>query len=662
MGQTSASGLVGTGTLAARMEGRDRDRFVGRKHELEFLESCLEPDPPASVILLHGPGGIGKSTLLRELARRARARRRDVFFIEGRELPPMPDALEAVLAGARKVENPVVLIDTYEQMTALDGYLRRGLLPSLPDRTVVVIANRGAPDPGWFRGGWEGVSTEVLLHALPGADALTLLAAYGLTDDRAHAVVDWAGGSPLALALAADTAAGDSEWVPAEGAERPEIVRSLIQRLVSSEVSGERLSALGVASIARVTTVPLLRAVLPDADAEGAYEQLQSLTFAEPLGEGLTLHELVRKALYADLRRRDQERERELRRRIVDYLYGRALEGDPLLAIDMAHLIESPEIRWGFSWEGSVDYRIDDLRPGDGQRVAELLSGLKFGEWWELSRRFFEHAPERVAVARDREDRLCGYLVCMTPSSAPEFADDDPLLGPWLAHARGVAHLGDSVLWHDSVDFTRDRRGRVQAMLGVAGILRSGAINPRFAYMPINPHKRAAVAFARALGAEHLAELDLELGSRRIECYRLDYGPGGLIAAQRAVVYAELGLPSPQRCVTPAPPAAPDLEAVRQALRNFRVPHELAHSPLASGVTQDERAESVRLALRDAADRAFGDNENEKLLKRVLIRGYLEPAPSHEQAAWDLSLSRAAYFRRLRAAAERVAKYLASGR
>jgi hypothetical protein len=101
------------------------------------------------------------------------------------------------------------------------------------------------------------------------------------------------------------------------------------------------------------------------------------------------------------------------------------------------------------------------------------------------------------------------------------------------------------------------------------------------------------------------------------------------------------------------------MEAVREALRNFRVPHELARSPLARGETQDERAESVRELLRDAADRAFGDNENEKLLRRVLIRGYLEPAPSHEQAAIDPSLSRAAYFRRLRTAAERVAEHLA---
>jgi hypothetical protein len=636
---------------------RDQDRFVGRAAELKLLERCLEDEPPASVLLIHGPGGIGKSTLLRELARRAEAMGRETFFVEGRELPPMPDALEAVLAGARSAAQPLVLIDTFERMTALDGYLRRGLLPSLPTRTMVVIAGREAPDPGWFAGGWEGVALELELRELAPPEALELLETHGLHDERAAAVVEWADGSPLALALAADTAAVDRDWNPAQGPERPEIVKSLIRRLAETELQGVRLSALGVAAIARVTTVGLLRAVLPDSDAEAAYQRLRSLTFTEPLGDGLALHDLVRKALRADMRRRDQERERELRRRIVDHLYERARRGDLLLAIDMAHLIENPAIRWGFSWEGSVEYRIDDLREGDDELVLEELRLRDFAQWWPLTKRFFEQAPERVAVARDADDRVCGYLVCMTNATAPEFANEDPLVGPWLAHASTDAHLGESVLWHDSIDFTRDRRGRVQAMLGVAGVLRSGTENPRFAYLPINPDNQGAVRFAQALGAVHIEELDLATGGRRIECHRIDYGPGGLLAAQRAVVYAELGLAPPQ-----VEEPGTGLEAVREALRGFRVPRELARSPLAKGDTADERAESVRSLLRDAAERAFGDNENEKLLQRVLIRGYIEPAASHEQAALDLSLSRAAYFRRLRAAAERVAEYLAAQR
>jgi hypothetical protein len=263
-----------------------------------------------------------------------------------------------------------------------------------------------------------------------------------------------------------------------------------------------------------------------------------------------------------------------------------------------------------------------------------------------------------VAVARDRYDRLCGYMVCMSLATAPDFAWEDPLVGPWLAHARDDAALGEAVLWHDSVDFTRDHGARVQAMLGIAGILRSGVANPRFAYMPINPSVPGAVSFARALGAEHIEGLDLDLSARRIECHRIDYGPGGLVALQRAVVYAELGLPNPQMGRAPV---GVDGEAVRDALRNFRLPHELAQSPLAVGDSPDERAESVRRLLREAVDSAFGDTDNEQLLKRVLVRGYLEPVSSHEQAAYEISLSRAAYFRRLRTAAERVAEHLVNG-
>ncbi len=168
----ATAGASATGTLATRVLGRDRERFVGRDAELVLLESCLEDDPPANVVLVHGPGGIGKSALLRELARRAKSYGLDTFLVEGRELPPMPDALEAVLSEARGCERPLVLIDNYERMTALAGYLRRGLLPSLPERTLVVIAGRTAPDSSWFAGGWERVATELELGPLTKTDAL----------------------------------------------------------------------------------------------------------------------------------------------------------------------------------------------------------------------------------------------------------------------------------------------------------------------------------------------------------------------------------------------------------------------------------------------------------------------------------------------------------
>ncbi len=662
-------GGVGAGTLASRLARADEARFVGRMAELTMLERCLDDEASFRVVHVHGPGGIGKSTLLREFARRAGARGYQPFTVEGRELPPSPDALEAVLSDAAVADRPLVLIDTYERMNGLGGYLRRGLLPALPASAVVVIAGRNAPEEGWFQDGWESVVRELELRKLPAGDALALLEAHGLTDDRTEAIVDWADGSPLALTLAAGAAADDGDWTPADDGENHEILRALVRRLAEAEIRGVRLSVLAVAATARVTTPEMLDAVLPTGDAEGAYERLRALSFSEPVGDGLALHELVRKALRADLRRRDPDRDRELRRRIIDHLFERAERGDALMAIEMAELIENPVIRWGFGWEGSIDYRIDDVRPGDGERIAELMAERHLDDWWALTHRLLSEAPDRVALARDRHDQVCGFLSYMSPATAPAFADEDPIVGPRLAHARRDAHLGDAVLWHDSFDFTgwpageradlgfSGSGGRVKAMLGMAGILRSGVLNPRFMYLPINPENEGARAFARASGAVHLPELDCRLADHAIECHRIDHGPGGLLEALRGYVYAELGLTPPaQTAVTP--PAA-GREAVRDALRSFHLPHALAASPLARGATPDQRAESVRALLRGAAASAFGDSHNERLLKQVLTQGYMEPGPSHEQVALDLALSRAAYFRRLRVAADRVADHLA---
>jgi hypothetical protein len=641
-------------TLADRLEDRDRSRFAGRVDEVAFLDRCLDSeDPPASVVHICGAGGVGKSTLLREVARHARDRGIRVVAVDGRELGPAPGALEAALRKEEEADRLLVLLDSYERMVALDSYIRQDLLPELPDRVLVLIAGRGEPDAGWFTGGWEALTARIDLTGLPPRDARRLLAARGLADDRVTAIVDWAAGSPLALALAADAAIADARWNAASAPGRPEILRALLHRLVETELHDIRPSALGIAVVARNVTPDLLRAVLPGENPEEAYRQLSELTVTERLGSGLTMHELARKALLADLRQRNPVLERDLRRRVVDHLYSRGIAGDQMMMIEMAHLVENPLLRWGFSWDGNVSFRIDSVRPGDADRI-ESLTKEHDRAWWQLTRRYFAEAPDRVAVARDLSDRVCGFLVSMSLATAPAFADDDPLAGPWLAHARHNAALGDSVMWHAAVDFTG--AGKVQAMLGIAGVLRCGSPSPRFAYLPIDPRLPGAVEFAHALGAAHLAELDTRLGDEVVQCHRLDYGPGGLFTFMRDQIYSELGLSAP----VPTPLPVADLETVRDILKNFRVPRELARSPLAHGASVLERAESVQQLIWKAADEAFGDSETEKLLRSVLIAGYLEPLRSHEEAASKLLLSRAAYFRRLRTAVERLAEHMAT--
>ena len=354
--------------------------------------------------------------------------------------------------------------------------------------------------------------------------------------------------------------------------------------------------------------------MLPDQDPAAAMRWLAGSTFADARPGGVTLHELVRHALRAQL---DPELERELRARVAESLHARALAGRLELTIDLADLVEDPALRAGYSWDGSVDYRVSDD-----------AAGLELGAF----------APHAL-VARDADDAPCGYAIAFPDDTTSELALNDPQLAPWLAHARTLE--GEAIVWRDSVS----ARPRVQALLNMSAILRSGLRNPRYAYLPIPRGDRAAHAFARATGARHLAELD----HGEIECHLLDYGPGGLLGAQRDVVLRELGR---ARHVDP--------QAVRDALRNLRVPLALAQSPLARGSGVEARAAAVRELIADAARRAFGETDDERLLQRVLERGYLDPAAGHEQAARELHLSRTAYFRRLKSASERVATFLAA--
>jgi hypothetical protein len=622
---------------------------VGRRSELARLQELLDDDPPASIVLLHGPAGIGKSALMREFARRAQAHGATPVAVEARDVAPLAEAIDAAVAPALDARRPLLLLDSWERLSALDAHLRGEVLPRLPSDALVVIASRRAPGSGWFATGWEHLVLELALAPLEGREAEALLAARGVTDrELLDAHVAWAAGSPLALVLAADAGAPPPANAVADAP--PALADALLRGLLEQLPTGETYSVLALAALARVTTPELIAAALPQADAQREYARLREHPSVEALGEGVTLHDLVGRALRADLRRRTPELERELRRRLADALYARsASDGLLQLTLDLQHLVQNPAIRWGFSWDVSGRYRIDSPRAGDLDAIA-ARSGSAALDWLAAARPYFEAAPERVTVVRDQDDAIAGYGVGATPANAPEFAADDPVLGPRIEHASRHVPGGAAIVWRQAVDLTHDPSSPVTALIGMAGVIGSGLANPAAAYLPIAGGDASAQRFSAACGARPVEQLAVEHAGVRLECHVLDYGPGGLLAFQRAAVYRELGLA----------PAWPTLDAVRSALRDYGSPSLLARCALApADGSPAARAASVRAQIDDAVRDAFGTSPDDELLRRVLARAYLDPALTHEQAADELHLSRAAYFRRLRTAVERVAEQLA---
>jgi hypothetical protein len=638
--------------------------LVGRDRELEWIAARLAEADPVAALYVHGPAGIGKTALLRAATARAEAAGFAlVAWLDGRDIAPVPDQLEDALGAAPASGRPLVVIDSFEHVEALGGYLRRVLAPSLPTGAAMLVGSRRAPGPEWApreeAGGFTALEVEPL-----GPDAASeVLRLHGLGGGSAERARAWAHGNPLALELAAAaegevTAPGGERAGRAAGAEAGvRLDEDLVARLVAERLQGPHLATLATAAIARVTTPDLLAEALLGADPEAEWEWLRGRDFVEPRGVGIAPHELVREAIRACLRRDHPLLERELRRRVADHLHAiGAGPAGPLAITDLAELADSPALHWGFSWRGSARLRIDGLRAGDLETADATLAGRRHGAVWDGSRALLEAAPEHGTVARDRDERLCGLTISLTPQTAPRAAEGDPILGPWLAHAR-EHDRGDAVIWRDMVGVGADRDPELFGLLGMAGFLAATSSSPRFAYLPINPALPGARDFAAAGGATHLPGLDARIGPETVECHLLDWGEGGVLGALHAHVYRELGLPAP-----PRPPAARavSVATVRDAFRNLGVPAELARSPLAVGGSVAERSEAARDALTGAVERAFGDSPGDELTQSVLRRGYLERSASHEAVAESLHLSRAAYFRRLRRGCERVAAYLSA--
>lgn len=183
-------------TLGDVLAARRRRRFVGRAAELELVRAALDaPRSPFSVLYLYGPGGIGKTSLLDEVADLAVGAGSALVRLDGRDLAPHPVAVLAALEKHLDVDADrlatasgqrlVTVIDTYEALAPIDGWIRRNLLPRFPDDAVTVIAGRDPPSPQWRSDlAWGELLRVVSLRNLAPRESVEYLRAAGVRDDQ----------------------------------------------------------------------------------------------------------------------------------------------------------------------------------------------------------------------------------------------------------------------------------------------------------------------------------------------------------------------------------------------------------------------------------------------------------------------------------------------
>ena len=150
-------------TVGEAVASLEQSLVLAREAELQVFRTWLlrETDVP-ELLNVTGQPGVGKSTLLSAFEHEAATFGRTVAWADGHSFAATPQGLLTALSGGRSsnVEDVVsllnedrslVLLDTFEELEHLTGFLQQELLPRLDTEVKVVIAGRRPLILAWRR-------------------------------------------------------------------------------------------------------------------------------------------------------------------------------------------------------------------------------------------------------------------------------------------------------------------------------------------------------------------------------------------------------------------------------------------------------------------------------------------------------------------------------
>jgi len=665
--------------LGDLLDAARRQRFVGRHRELASFDDALAGCSPRRVLFVHGQGGIGKTTLLQEFRARAQGAGRSVVQIDGRDVDPSPEGLDtaARLALDRQddrrstaglLAGAVLLVDGYEQLAPIDGWLRDELIPGLRAESVVVLAGRDPPAAPWRTdSGWRQLVAVHRLDPFDPVESGELLAHAGVAPPLRQQLLALGRGHPLTMALLADLAATGE--VPDTLADAPDLISALLESYLRDVPSDAHLTGLITCAIAWLTTEELL-AQLIGADAPAVWQWLAQRPFVITGPRGLVTHDLARDVLDAEFERRAPERFRATRWTIYTHAVAGLRAGTgldrPLHAQQVLYLLRTSPITTAISaLRAQGTATIVPAHPDEHDQVCAIIEQFQGPASADLARGWLGEQPDHLSVVRTG-DGVAGFAYHLMCPSSGAMEDRDPVVRAILDHVvrDGPTRPGELI---DIVRFGGGAREHQRDLYGVLAACVSSIIE--WVTRPL------AWSFAVAVDAEYWGPIfdyfafaplvEVDIGGLPHIAYGIDWRRFPVDA------WFDLMHERGRSGATGPPPAAlirpPPLNrtrfatAVKAALQTLHRPDQLATNPLLgsklAATASGSNADQLRVIIEDAVACLANEPKGDRL-RAVLHRTYLRPAPTQEAAAEVLDLPLSTYRRHLAKALDHLTDLL----
>ncbi|MBL7729627.1 MAG: AAA family ATPase [Chitinophagaceae bacterium] len=666
--------------------------FVGREKELSFFRELLK-DANTSTHLLYikGPGGQGKTTLLKQFGDICKESSISVIRLDCRYIEPHPASFQQAFVAALPFEagtdimsaieakkgKVLLKIDTYEKLKPLDDWLRTSFLPELPGNVLTVIAGRSSLSTQWRTDpGWHNILKEMPLKELSKEESAALLGRRRIPADQVKRIVKYTHGNALALSIVADMfdQRNDSHFDPLDS---PDIMKALLEQFVNEVPSPAHKAALELCSLLYVTTEKIIEEVLGPQMANELFNWLTTLTIIEKGPSGIYLHDIVRDAVSTELHWRNPEWYRHLHLKAQQYLSTRLLKSsgqrqrELIFNLIFLHRL-NPAVKHFFEFQETGSSWQDTLQQEDLPLLQKMVAKYEGRSAAECFVKWTKQKEAEVWVFRDADKTPAGFTLKIDIEKISDETHDPvinallPLKKEWKAENGQLLTAFRSWMSRDSY----------QSVSGVQSAIFLGIVQwyftPGLAISMVNcAHPGFWQQILNYADLYHVAELDYELNNKTFGWYMHDWRRRTplqwLELMSRKEVNDEVADTGHTAAQTAGITEKDFTESVHEALKQLKNPKKIIGNPLLrsafvqQAAGDDNTEAGLALTLADRISAAISSLENspkDETLHRVLHRTFVNPVGSQEQTADFLYMSFSTYRRQVKRAVERVADIL----